>query len=919
MTTLPATIRVSLFYDGIWNDITSYVRGMPSEGYGIDNARGRSNEATNVNPGSCVLTLDNRTGRFSPRNPRSPLFGKIGRNTPIRVEVTDPVTNDPIRFIGEVIEWPQEWGQYEEDVYTTIEAAGILRRLLSGAKPLESPLRSYYLEFEDQLASYLPLESGNTETGETGNLVEGALGMDYVTSEGRAPQFREGDTPPGSDSLPLWPVLEYFDWSVGSSVIDGEPPYTVYISFRIPEDFSALTLQEWRTGSGTFSLFQIGVNASGQVYVFASDEDELSPVTYTATLTAKIVNDGVWRTAAVAVEQDGTSQTINISVDGETGSATRTSTDVGPVIRQRPRPLFDAAPAADQEPIGLGHAVIATGNMPLDDQGPVNGFAGEVAAGRFLRLCHKNDVAGIVPTDETLVDEFDRVVVGEWGTATSGQEWITNAGSVDVNVNNGNTTTTGTASFGAVSFEVELPESIDGVDFYYTFETTSVAEGDIIFVFSPGLNQLGSAVQIFFNDQLVIFNEFSIAAFQVDVSMSPDTIYVLRIQAIGFLVRVKLWEQAAGEPDEWTAFAETQVPLPRSLSIIQGIELDETITTYSLYLNGYMHSSRMGAQQIDTLVNNLRQAELVDHGILYETRNELGLTFLPLSTLYNPVATLAIDYEACQLRHPLRPVDDDRFLENDVTAQGSGGGEARVRKQEGVLSTQSPPNGVGVYDSSYRVNTYSRMQLEDWAGWQLYKGTQDEARFPIVRIRNQAPQSCPEDPHFPVPAAAIDTGKLLTIANPPDWLPPELIQILVQGYSEHLDEYEWLTQFNGSPGALYQIGTIAEEDAEIGPAEAQRYESVGSTTVADFEAGVDTSIQVQMDLGDEDLWTTEAAHFQPNGIDIMVAGVRLRVTSISGSSSPQTFTVQQNPINGITKTIPAGSQVRLFNQAVYAV
>jgi len=41
----------------------------------------------------------------------------------------------------------------------------------------------------------------------------------------------------------------------------------------------------------------------------------------------------------------------------------------------------------------------------------------------------------------------------------------------------------------------------------------------------------------------------------------------------------------------------------------------------------------------------------------------------------------------------------------------------------------------------------------------------------------------------------------------------------------------------------------------------------------------------------------------------MTAGVRLHVTNISGASSPQTFTVDQTPVNGVTKTVPSGSKV----------
>src|SRR5690606_31643304 len=44
------------------------------------------------------FALVNRDGRYSARNPLSPLYGKIGRNTPVRIRVGDPQL--AFRFTG---------------------------------------------------------------------------------------------------------------------------------------------------------------------------------------------------------------------------------------------------------------------------------------------------------------------------------------------------------------------------------------------------------------------------------------------------------------------------------------------------------------------------------------------------------------------------------------------------------------------------------------------------------------------------------------------------------------------------------------------------------------------------------------------------------------------------------------------------
>ena len=49
--------------------------------------RGRADESSQANPGSGTWEWNNRDGRFSPKNPVSPYYGLLGRNTPVRWSV----------------------------------------------------------------------------------------------------------------------------------------------------------------------------------------------------------------------------------------------------------------------------------------------------------------------------------------------------------------------------------------------------------------------------------------------------------------------------------------------------------------------------------------------------------------------------------------------------------------------------------------------------------------------------------------------------------------------------------------------------------------------------------------------------------------------------------------------------------------
>src|SRR5690606_30567761 len=50
-------------------------------------SRGRADESATADASTCRLLLNNRHGKYSPRNPNSPYYGMLGRNIPLRVAV----------------------------------------------------------------------------------------------------------------------------------------------------------------------------------------------------------------------------------------------------------------------------------------------------------------------------------------------------------------------------------------------------------------------------------------------------------------------------------------------------------------------------------------------------------------------------------------------------------------------------------------------------------------------------------------------------------------------------------------------------------------------------------------------------------------------------------------------------------------
>lgn len=85
MAAFPPEPVVELLLDGGWVDITQDARVTET----IAMSRGRADEASQADPGKLGLKLNNRHGKYSPRNPLSPYYGQLTRNTPIRVRVRE--------------------------------------------------------------------------------------------------------------------------------------------------------------------------------------------------------------------------------------------------------------------------------------------------------------------------------------------------------------------------------------------------------------------------------------------------------------------------------------------------------------------------------------------------------------------------------------------------------------------------------------------------------------------------------------------------------------------------------------------------------------------------------------------------------------------------------------------------------------
>lgn len=194
---------------------------------------GRQDWASKANTTKCPLTLNNGrsrvnpsiVGRYSRRNPRSDLYKKIGRNTRLRIQVTTPAGVVTTAFDGFVSSWPVKWdvdavpGAEEQDVWVSIQANGIRRRLEQGSKAKPDSMRRHVATSGALL--YWPLVDG--EDARQGSEV--IVGAQPFRAVGEAGSFYQGQPNWGKGSLAPWlePVVELPDETIGRLTTSLQP------------------------------------------------------------------------------------------------------------------------------------------------------------------------------------------------------------------------------------------------------------------------------------------------------------------------------------------------------------------------------------------------------------------------------------------------------------------------------------------------------------------------------------------------------------------------------------------------------------------------------------------------------------------------------------------------------------------------
>ncbi|UOB09061.1 carbohydrate binding domain-containing protein [Streptomyces sp. HP-A2021] len=894
----PLPIKAELRLGSTWTDVTADVRAEQQ----IRIRRGRSDWGQQVDTSTCTFTLDNNDGRYTPRNPNGPYYGQIGRNTAVRVSVMTGETylDLPGASTGDYAETPDAAAldvTGDLDVRLDMSLANWLAPVTSGAtvemigkfgftgqKSWFVGTRSGRLFFEwsadgtnslsasSTIAPVIPGPGGRMALRVTLDVDNGSGGNTvrfYTAPTIDGPWVQVGD-----------PVTQSGTTSIFNSTANLRIGNATSFTFNLP--LGRCHAAEVRNGiNGTVvAAPDFTAQAVGTVS-FADSAGR----TWTMNGNAQITNRRTRFVGEVSAWNTRWETKHDVVTHVEaSGIMRRLSQGASPVRSPMYREFTNASrsgivsywPMEDES----GATRFASGMdgqpaMTIPSSGGVTpaAYSGWAASAPLPTYSFGTTRVAIAPYTATNyiftrffaavpaagVTSTDRLfTIVTTGSARTWAVWINAAGDLDLRAYDSDGT-----QILATGFD---PVAINGKNVQIGVELTQ-----------NGAN-VDATLYVFYVDESSLNR---IVSDGVATTLAANTIGAATECRFGF--NGLLNGTALGH----LAVASSNTAYTNTIGAMIG--WDGEVTSARLYRLGTeeltpcfsasISEEQMGVQGLSPLLDLMREAADADEGILHESRDWYpAFRFRDRPSMYSQAPAMVLDYTGDDgLVTPLDPVDDDQAVRNDRTVQRTGGSSTRRTLDEGALSTQVPPDGVGRYDDSQTRSLYEDAQTGDHAGWLLHLGTWDETRYPVVRLNLAAA------PHMIEAATSVDIGDRMDIANPPSWLPPDLIELMAQGYSEVLDQFTWTLDFNCTPFGPWDVAWAGDASTASVEREFQWVDTDGSQ-LAEALTTSETDVDVLTTTGP--VWTPNV---RDTPFDWRIGGEVMTVTAPGGLLNSNAF------------------------------
>lgn len=311
--------------------------------------------------------------------------------------------------------------------------------------------------------------------------------------------------------------------------------------------------------------------------------------------------------------------------------------------------------------------------------------------------------------------------------------------------------------------------------------------------------------------------------------------------------------------------------------------------------SGYVASSSgdpddeatLSEQERSKLLQLLQDASDANFGYLLERRDELEIYHRGQSTLWNQAPSITLDFTDGVIGAPFKPVDDDKLTENDITvSRKRDGSPFRYVLESGELSVQDFPDGVGRYDNAYQYLFDNDTDVNDAAYMKLHLGTYNGVRYTRITL-DLANKRVYAMLHKILRA---DVGDKIRLLNIPLDHGPGPVDVLIQGYSETIGEGEWSITFNCVPGDPWSSGQ-AYADSE---SNSQGW----LDTAGSVSGGTATSTQKTVDVFTEAVWHW-TSDLSDTPYDLRMGGEVMTVLGPAGPISSNTlFDTTASPWTG---------------------
>jgi hypothetical protein len=315
-------------------------------------------------------------------------------------------------------------------------------------------------------------------------------------------------------------------------------------------------------------------------------------------------------------------------------------------------------------------------------------------------------------------------------------------------------------------------------------------------------------------------------------------------------------------------------------------------------------SQQMGPQPIDTGINILYECADVDGGIIIEANDSAALEFRPIRSLYNQYG-MSLTY--AQLAE-LESTPDDTDVANDIILNRAAGGVARATLAYGPMSIQAPPNGINPVPDGPTVNNYNTLQLPNLAGAMLVKRTWPTSRYPALKLEMHHPTFAANADRFLL-AEKTEISDIIRVTSLPLFMAPDELALLVTGVAEELFSQEWSITYDLTPYGPYQTSeNQTTPGGDLYSSWVAAHTTIAGVVQQQLNAGITssaTSIAVKTLSGV--LFGTGAVNYR-----IKIGGEIMTVTNVSGAASPQTLTVTRGVVGGYSAAHNANDYVYIY-------